>query len=936
MDIIRFSITKPVTTIVGVILVVLFGLIGLWNMPYQLSPDVTEPSITVTTTWRGATPYEVEREIIEEQEKVLKGLPGLVEMESTAGNAMGQITLRFKVGTDLNSALLRVSNKLDEVQKYPDRVDKPVISASGAATEPIVWMFLQTLPDNPRPIEEYRTFFENDVRQFLERVDGISDLFVYGGTEQEMQVVVDASRMAAHGVTLAELLAALDADNVSMSSGDLDIGRRNYRIRTVGEFVSPQDIESRVVRAHGDRLVRVRDLATVGFGFEKKRDAMLERGEPGIVVGVKPEPGVNVLDLTRAVEQVVLDLNENMLEPRGLHLNWVYDQRPYIQGAIDLVKNNILIGGILAVLVLFIFLRSLSSTIIVTLSIPISIIGTFMFMDILGRNLNVISLAGIAFAVGMLVDSAIVVLENIDRHRGMGKRPFDAAYDGVREVWGAVLASSLTTVAVFLPVVFIQEEAGQLFKDIALAVTCAITLSMLVSVLVIPMLANMFFSLSRRKKEQSNGVSAVFGGWIAEGIMTLVRLGTGNVFARFVTIVGLTGAAVALAVAMMPKMEYLPQGNRNLLLCIFIPPPGLSYEEREAVGLGLHERLGPLMVERGEERDKDVPPGIRQTFYVGAESIMLMGIISDKEQQAAELIPSLMPVVNSFPGIFGVTVQAGIFQNELGAGRNIDVDVSGKDLSGLVRTAGFMYGAIMQAIPGAQVRPIPSLEIAYPEVRFLPREQRLKASGMTVTDLGTALDILLDGRKAGEFKQEGEKKIDLIVKGGDEDISSPEALAGALVVTPQGRVVPVSSLAEMERTSGLTEIRHLERMRTITLQVTPPEAVPIQSGMEMIQAQVVDQARQAGLLRGMQVRMSGAADKLVQTWDVLKWNLILAVVITYLLMSALFGNFLYPLVIMFTVPLAAVGGLMGLRLVNLFIAPQPLDLLTMLGFIILI
>ncbi|MEF9437516.1 MAG: efflux RND transporter permease subunit, partial [Candidatus Mariimomonas ferrooxydans] len=437
MDIIEFSIKKPVTVIVGIILILLFGLIGLFSMPYQLSPDVTEPEISVTTIWAGATPYEIEREIIEEQEKVLKGIPGLVEMESSSLNSLGTVTLRFKIGTDVDGALLRVSNKINEVRSYPENVDKPVISATGAATSPVIWMILKTAGDNPIPINTYRTYFENEIRQYLERVEGVADLFIAGGTEKEMHITVKPEKLAAYRLTMNDVIQVLNKENVNVSAGIMGVGRRNYRIRTVAEFKSPEDIENIVIKSTGQRRITISDIATVGFGYEKLAIAMIHNAKAGIAIGVKPEPGTNILDMTDRVEETVIWLNKTKLKPMKIYIDWVYDQRPYINCAIGLVKRNILIGGVLAILVLLIFLRSVSSTVIAASAIPISVIGTFIFMNALGRNLNVVSLAGIAFAVGMLVDNAIVVLENIDCHRKMGKSPFEAAYEGAREVRGA-------------------------------------------------------------------------------------------------------------------------------------------------------------------------------------------------------------------------------------------------------------------------------------------------------------------------------------------------------------------------------------------------------------------------------------------------------------------------------------------------------------------
>jgi len=264
------------------------------------------------------------------------------------------------------------------------------------------------------------------------------------------------------------------------------------------------------------------------------------------------------------------------------------------------------------------------------------------------------------------------------------------------------------------------------------------------------------------------------------------------------------------------------------------------------------------------------------------------------------------------------------------------VDISGDSLDRIVRTAGMMFGMIKKDMPGAQIRPIPSLELLYPEIRFLPLRDRLKAEGLTATDFGLALDVLMDGRKIGEFKKEGEKKIDMVLKAPDKDISTPEELYEALVVTGKGKIVPVSSLSELVRTTGMTEIRHLERKRTITLQITPPMDIPLQEAMERVNKGIISVLKEKGMLKGVDVSMSGAADKLTETRKALQWNFLLAAVISYLLMSALFGNFIYPLIIMFTIPLAGAGGFIGLKLVNIFITYSPLDILTMLGFVILI
>jgi HAE1 family hydrophobic/amphiphilic exporter-1 len=390
-------------------------------------------------------------------------------------------------------------------------------------------------------------------------------------------------------------------------------------------------------------------------------------------------------------------------------------------------------------------------------------------------------------------------------------------------------------------------------------------------------------------------------------------------------------ASVLLVVAFFPKMEYLPQGNQNLVISILIPPPGLSYEERLDIGKHVYEMSDPHF-----DTEVNGLPGIKDMFFVSAPTINLFGAISTDEQRAGELTPLFTRILNSIPGMFGVSIQASIFEQGLGKGRVIDVDISGANLNQIVAAAGTMFGMTMQEIPGSQVRPVPSLELLYPEVRFLPERDRVRAAGMSTQDLGMAIDVILGGRKIGDFKEEGKKKIDLILKGSPDEVTTPEQLYNSLIAVPQGWAVPVSSLARIQRTNSMNQIRHLERQRTITLQVTPPKDMPLQTAMEVIQNKLIPGVRQMGLLEGLTVRLSGAADKLTVTRNALQWNFLLAIIITYLLMSALFGNFIYPLIILFTVPLAGAGGFLGLKLENWFIAPQPLDILTMLGFVILI
>ncbi len=931
MDIVHYSLRKPVSVAVGVILVVMFGYVGLSKLPIQLTPDVETPQITVRTNWSGATPFEIEKDIIEKQEEALKGLQGLTKMESSNYNNYGEITLSFVLETELDDALLRVSNKMSEVSDYPENADRPVISSAGANSRPVIWMMLKTKKENPKHINTFRTFFEDNVRQHLERVRGVGSLFIFGGTEEELHVTLDTGRMAQHNISINQISSALKNANQTISAGVLGIGRKNYRIRTIGQFQTPEEALGVVVFDDGLKRVYLRDIVSVTRGYEKEDGSVLHNGTQVIVIGVRKEPGTNVLNMTESVEAEVQRLNKGILTGQNLFIDMVYDQRPYINTALRLVKQNVFIGGILAILVLLAFLRSVRSTIATAIAIPISVVGTFIFLWITGRSLNVVSLAGISFAVGMLVDNSIVVLENIDRHRKMGKASFTAALDGAKEVWGAVFASTATTVAVFLPVIFMQEEAGQLFRDIAIAITFSIILSLLVSISVIPTLMHLFYRKDRERNKNKLQKSIV-GPILVNGLMNMSNLCLKNGVTRIVTVILFTSLSVGLVYLLKPSAEYLPHGNRNLILNFLIPPPGYSTEKMKEIGGYIYKEAEPYF----KEEEKDGVPRIKQMFFVGASRFTLFGGISAHETRAKEMMPLFNRIMNSIPGFFGVSLQAGIFQRGIGKGRDIEVNISGENIDAIVGGARTVYGAIKQNLKTAQVRPIPSLETSYPEIRVMPNKERLAANGLTERDLGVYIDILMDGRKIDDFRPDGTKQIDLVLKGSDERFANPENILKATIVNHYGDLIKVGDIASLVYSQSMPQINHLERKRTITLQVTPSNEMALQKATEIIEHEIVGSLVKAGKLPDVEIQFAGNADKLVETGKALQWNLLLALLITYLLLAALFENFFYPLIILFTVPLAAAGGFIGLRLVNTFVALQGFDIVAMLGFIILI
>lgn len=949
MKLVKSAIRYPVSTIVGVLLVVLFGVVALVKLPVQLAPDVEKHEVTVDTRWPGGSPLEVEREIIDEQEEQLKGVEGLEKMFSESSYGQGKVILRFPTGTNTDTALLQVSNRLNQVKEYPLEADEPVISSADTRGAAMAWFILETREGNPVQIETMRDFAEDVIKARFERIPGVAASNVYGGRERELRVTVDPAKLAARSLTMLDLARALDQENRDFSAGDFDEGKRAYVVRTVGEYRDPKDVENVIITRRGGASVYVRDVAEVSLGYKDATHVVRQRGHPSIAVNAIRQTGANVLDAMDGLKQAVIELNEEILEPRGFILFQVYDETLYIKRSLSLVQQNLLVGSILAIAILYFFLRTGSSTLVVGLAIPISMMGTFIMLWVLGRNFNVVSLAGMTFAAGMLVDNSIVVLENIYRHRELGKSLFQAAYDGTVEVWGAVLASTLTTIAVFVPIVFIEEQSGQLFRDIAIAISSGVGLSLIVSMTVIPCLsARVLKTVTVRSASQIKSADPApdDSAKSSQAVLERIKNGLGNfiyglsgsVFWRSVTIVGFTSVALISSWILLPKAEYLPQGNRNLVIGILLPPPGYNVEEFVKMGEVIESHLQPYWdAQPGSPEEAALDgPSIMNFFYVARGRSVFMGGRVNDPMRVQELIPILRKATADLPGVIGIITQRGLFERGLGEGRNIDIEITGPELETLVELGGQIFAQVKGVIPEAQVRPIPSLDLGSPEVRVTLKRDRAADVQMTNQELGFTIDALVDGAKASDYQFEGDE-IDLTVRGQDRFADRTHALNTIPIYTKSGHLTTVGNIADIQLVAGPEQINHIERERSIAIQVIPPSEMALEEAMDVIRDQILVPLKEGGTLgRLYNVRISGKADDLSKTYDALKWNFVLAFTITYLLMAALFESFLYPLVIIFTVPFAAAGGFLGLSLVNNFVAYQPLDVLTMLGFVILI
>ncbi len=947
MNLIRASIERPIAVIAAVLLVVMFGLVALNTIPIQLAPDVNEPVISVNTTWVGAAPAEVEREILNPQEEELAGIEGLTNITGNAEQGQAAITLEFRVGTDMDKALLLVSNRLDRVPEYPTEADQPTLDTAGSEDNGIAWFIFTPQPGNNRPMHTYGDFIEDNVKERLERVPGVGRINLYGASEREIHIVIDPTLLARHRLTIGDISNSLQQANISLGAGDIDEGKRRYVVRTEGELKTLESISEVLINnGASERLERITlgDIATIEFGFQDPGATIRMLGTSALAMNATRQTGANVIETMDGLKAAVAELNESAIPNAGLELRQVYDETVYINSAIELVQQNIWVGGMLAAIILLIFLRSLRATIIISLAIPVSVIGAFVAMAALGRSLNVISLAGIAFAVGMVVDAAIVVLENIFRHKEEGYSNREAAYLGANQVWGAVLVSALTTIMVFIPILVMELEAGQLFRDIAVAISVAVVLSLLVSITVIPALSR---RLLRDGSDGHGGKRRLrlfgidhFARAVTSIISGFVSVVVRSRFIAFLVATTVTVGAGYLSYLFLPKLEYLPEGNRNLLFGIVIPPPGYNLETTTRIAEGIEQEISHLWEINNDPeipRGADEPPLIERFFFVATRSQTFLGAVSADPERVAELKPVLSEPVFREPGTFGFITQPSIFGRGIGGGRKVDLDVSGNDLETVIGVANQAFGRIVGLFPreeGHEWRPVPGLELGAPEVRVNPDRVRLNDSGITARDLALTIDSFNDGLRVTQATVDG-KLTDLVLKGVGGAVNATQGIADLPIVTPDGQVIPVDSVADVVLTAGPTQIQHRERFRTITLEVRPNATMPLESAIEVIQNEVIAPLEAAGLPPGTRLNISGTADKLDQTRDAMALNLILAVVIVFLVMAVLFESFIYPLIIMLSVPIAAAGGIAGLAVLNIY-TYQALDMLTMLGFVILV
>jgi len=1003
---IDLAVSQPITVTVVVILAVMAGLMALTSVAIRMTPEVDSVVIAVTTTWENASPEEVESDVIDQQEQRLGDISGLAAMTSISQAGRGQIRLEFRTGTDIGAAMAEVDQKLSEVPGYPDGVDEPEVEdVDPESVDYIAWIGLASTDPNFDPSELY-DFMDRRLRPRLERTPGVSQVGIRGAREAEAHIRVDPLALAQRGITWAQLVDALDLSNDNYSGGKLPEGKSDIRVRAVGRFFDTELVRNLVIRRDESGIVYLRDVAEVVETHKEVTEWVRARGHRMPFFNFQLESGGNLLETMGQIQAEVDALNapggllDQKAEQLGLNgkleLVQTYDSTTYVNDAIDLVRNNIFIGGSLAILTLLLFLRSLRTIGIIAIAIPISVIASMVILVSLGRSINIISLAGIAFATGMVVDNAIVVIENIFRHMEMGKAVKRAVLDGTKEVAGAVVASTATTLVVFFPILLIQESAGQLFRDIALAIMAAVGLSLIVSVTVIPTASAQLLkpltpkepkkplpTTSKRTSKLRSFFSPIastladFPQAVGQFVYRInsrwsTRLTAIGTFA-VVTLVGIY--------LLVPPMDYLPRGNRNIVFGILIPPPDYNVDQLSKIGERMEERVRPAwevagtrfgvedVLKQGNETtdrrqplpiapgsDQTVtPPALDHYFLVAWDGRVFQVAISDDKRKTVDALPLMDHAVagEAAPDVIAFSFQFPLFRTGGTTGSAIKIDLTGENLDQVSSSAGALMGQLIQNFGPYSVTPEPAnFLLPTPEIRVVPDDTRLQEMGMARRDVGLAVQANGDGIfLPRQYQLGGElKDLKIISRNALEEMPI-DAMLASPIATPGGQVVDLRSVAEVHRIVEPNQIKHVDRQRAVTLQFTPPVGLPLQQAIDQVNAMTEDLRSTGAIAQGIEINMAGSAGQLKETQAALLGDgtpfgfvtssLFLAFMIIYLVMVVLFQSWVYPLVIMISVPLATFGGFIGLFLVHewsvadRYTPIQNLDVLTILGFVIL-
>lgn len=916
MNLTGFCMKNPVAAIGATLFVFLLGLYGAFATPTQLFPDIERPTLSIFTPWPNAAPAQVESEITQQVEDVLKGLPAVTDMRSFSNQGGSFVALEFEVGADMNAIALDVISRLNRIQNLPEEADKPILQFSGDqdSNSSLVFLFLQALPGNPKDILDYRSYAEDVIIPRLESIPGVAGVQQAGGfgAPDELRITFDPYKAAELGITIPEIAGAVRATSDS-SAGSVDIGRRSWSVRYEGR-VDIEALRDLTLAWRDGHPVKLRDVATIEETMADRTEFSVQNGNPALGLRVMRENGANVLEVLSEVKAVVEDMNQTQLAALDLKLVKSFDPSVFINRAIAFVVGDLALGVFLALVVLWLFLRDLRATMIFAVAIPVCLVATILVIWASGRTINVISLAGLAFGVGHVLDACIVVVENILRLRSAGVPEPEASTRGATEVWKALFASSLTSVVIFVPIIFVPDVEGQLFADLALTISISVCVSLITAVTVVPLAVNYFLPVERHAVAGSDAIRSarVISAW------------TDSPKRRYALIVGLISFSAVGTWALLPDLHYLPSVRRDAIDSFVGLPQGTSIDvAHDEVAQPIIDRLQPYMT--GEKQPKLL------NYYVFTNNGGLnIGVRVEDESRLQEMGKIIKDeILVGFPDTF-VFSQQGFLFGGLGNGGGLQLTLQAPDPEKLVPAVQKVLELLPQKLPGAFGNPNPDLSVRQPEIVATPNDQRLLETGMTRRDAAQMLQAFVSGLYAGEFF-DGEKRVDVRVR--SEKWSDLSALAGMPVATRSGGSVSFGDLVGLREGTGTPAIFRYDGRRAIQVFINTPDGMALEDALTVLRNDIVP-AIEPLLPPGGNVMFSGSADSLDKATGTMLGNFALALALLLVLMALLFRSLKDSFFCVIALPLATVGGMAALQIVNLF-AFTPLDLLAMIGFIIL-
>jgi len=978
MSLIEISTRRRVTIGMAAVTICLFGAIAWFDLKVNLLPDLSYPTLTVRTEYSGAAPVEIENLISEPVEEALGVVKNVRRVKSVSRSGQSDVTLEFAWGADMELAGLEVREKL-EVLLLPLEATRPQLLRFDPSTEPILRYALMGAGEsdkfNEAELKQLRRYADDELKKRLEPVAGVAAVKIGGGLEDEVQVEIDQQKLKQLNLSVGQVIDRLRAENVNVSGGRLDEGAQRYLVRTINQFATVEEIGAMLLSPDGAITLRLRDVATVRQGFRERDSVIRVDGREAVEIAIYKEGDANTVAVAEAVKKAAAQLQEAKQLPANAKLERIDDQSRFIRGSLDEVTSAAIQGGLLSILVIFLFLRHAWSTFVIGLSLPVSIITTFFFMGQFGISLNVMSLGGLALATGMVVDAAIVVLENISRLRDQGMGILESAIRGTKEVSMAVVASVLTSVAVFLPLVFVEGVSGQLFRDQALTVTISLLVSLAVSLTLIPMLSSLQAGVgtlaaaepaSLRKPLPANAllripVSLLRGvSWLLRTVaFWLVRL-LSRVFGILRLVLSTLLSPLAAATnraqtamenrytAFLPYALTHPAQVLGVALLAFAASlmlvPGLGVDLVPQLAQGQYEatlKLPPgtplartdAIVREMQRRHMD-DPEIATIYGVSGAGTRLDASPTESGENIGRLVIGLaegsgadaearsMAKLRASAEALGVRDANFAQPALLNYSTPLEIEIAAYDLDRLKTAGRAVVAALQTSDRYSDVKS--TVEQGQPEIQIRFDQERAAALGLSTRQIADQVVRKVRGEVATRYSFR-ERKIDVLVRALEQDRASVEDVRN-LIVNPQSdKPVTLAAVADIVATEGPGEIRRSdqERVAVVSANLAYGDLGTAASEARRLLAA-------ASLPAGVDVRVSGQSEELQASINSLLFALGLAVFLVYLVMASQFESLLHPFVILFSIPLAVVGAVVGLKLFGM-----PLSVIAGIGIIML-